>query len=366
MNQRIFAIAIAAMLVGCSAPTPPAPLIAPPEPVLTEPEAEPEAAPAVEEPAPPPEEPKPHVDDPALVASIRSLIAERDAMGSKVYQAGVAIDGSSHAGTFYNEVHIPEHRCSVLGQLLGMAELVRPIEVSYEPDFDLLTDVNAQDLRVMGISLGNYAHVATRILDMPHDERVVTWNLDCSGQLGLPTAHLEQHGQSSFYTVANDGKVLTVLGTIEKGFAQKIKDAIESNPGVVVVSLGSGGGFVYEAMEAGAFIRSRGLDTILHANCYSSCPLVFMAGVARQNWSPYPSLGFHQIYTEGGEAVPLDSEAYRDIGRYLFRMDIDARIVLSLMWSAPPQGMTTVDGFDETLCRARITTWIQRGCSMRQ
>ncbi len=51
--------------------------------------------------------------------------------------------------------------------------------------------------------------------------------------------------------------------------------------------LGSGGGYIDEAMKAGAYIRRKGLDTTLYNNCDSACPLVVMAGVERLNWSPY-------------------------------------------------------------------------------
>ena len=68
---------------------------------------------------------------------------------------------------------------------------------------------------------------------------------------------------------------------------------------------GSGGGYIDEAMKAGAYIRRKELGTTLYINCDSACPLVFMAGVERLNWSPYPKLGFHQIYTPDGQAARL-------------------------------------------------------------
>lgn len=368
MSQRIIGLALAAMLAGCNAPTPPSPPVAAPTPapVLPEPIPEPETKPApVEEPAPAADEPSGHVDDPAVVARLRKLIDERSALGSKVFDAGVAIDGHTHAGTAFNEIHIPEHKCYVLGQLLGKADLARHLAIDYEPDYDTQTTENASDLRIMSNSLHNFASVAQRMLDMPHDERVITWNLDCAGQLGLPKAYIKQEGQSSFYVVTNEGHALKVLGDIEAGFAQKIEDAIEANPTVEVVMLGSGGGYVDEAMKAGAYIRRKRLDTTLYNNCYSACPLVFMAGVERQNWSPYPKLGFHQIYTPDGHAIPFDSQPYRQIVGYLTSMGVEPRYVLQKMWSAPPSGMTNVDGQDEDLCQANITTWIQRGCSNR-
>lgn len=146
MSQRIIGLALAAMLAGCNAPTPPSPPVAAPTPapVLPEPIPEPETKPApVEEPAPAADEPSGHVDDPAVVARLRKLIDERSALGSKVFDAGVAIDGHTHAGTAFNEIHIPEHKCYVLGQLLGKADLVRPLAIDYEPDYDTQTTENA-------------------------------------------------------------------------------------------------------------------------------------------------------------------------------------------------------------------------------
>ncbi len=49
----------------------------------------------------------------------------------KVFQAEGAIDGASSAGTAFNESHIPEHKCYVLGQLLDTADLVAPLAIEY-------------------------------------------------------------------------------------------------------------------------------------------------------------------------------------------------------------------------------------------
>lgn len=364
MSQRIIGLALVVLLAGCNAPTSPSPPAATPQPPPALPEPEPEPI-RVEGPSSVADGSKTHVDDPAVVSRLRKLIDERSALGSKVFDAGVAIDGYASAGTAFNEIHVPEHQCWVLGQLLGKADIIRPVQITYEPDYDTQTTENASDLRIMSNSLHNFASVGKHVLRMPQNERVVTWNLDCAGQLGLPRAFIEQEGQSSFYVVTDGGKTLKVLGAIEQGFAQKIQNAIEANPTVEVVALGSGGGYVHEAMKAGAYIRSKGLDTTLFNNCYSACPLVFMGGVQRQNWSPYPKLGFHQIYTSDGQAIPFDSEPYRQVFGYLARMGIEPRYVIQKMWSTPPAGMNNVDGDDTALCDANITTWIQRGCATK-
>jgi hypothetical protein len=368
MLQRIIGLGFVALLVGCNAPTSPLPPEAKSQPyrALPEPELVPEPEPnPVVEPSPIAVQHKVHLDDPAVVARLRKLIRERSALSTKALDVGVAIDGHFSAGTAFNEIHIPEHQCWVLGQLLKKADTVKPVEIIYEPDFDTQTTENASDLRIMSNSLHNFVSMAKHVLRMSHDERVVTWNLDCAGQLGLSGAFIKQEGRSSFYVVTNEGRALQVLGEIEEGFAQKIQDAVEANPNVEFVALGSGGGYVREAMKAGAYIRSKGLNTTLFNNCYSACPLVFMAGVERLNSSPYPKLGFHQIYTVEGQAIPFDSELYRQVFGYLVRMGIDPHYVIQKMWSAPPTGMTNVDGDDTALCDANITTWIQRSCATK-
>lgn len=87
MSQRIIGLACMAMLAGCNAPTPPP--TAGPEPIaLPAPVAEPEPVSVPEEvPAAVAEEPKAHADDPAVVARLRKLIKERDALGTKVFRA---------------------------------------------------------------------------------------------------------------------------------------------------------------------------------------------------------------------------------------------------------------------------------------
>ncbi|TFZ44679.1 hypothetical protein E5C33_13650 [Stenotrophomonas maltophilia] len=88
MSQRIIGLAFMAMLAGCNAPT--SPPTAAPEPIaLPAPVAEPEPATVPDEtPAPAADEPKAHADDPAVVARLRKLIEEREALGTKVFQAG--------------------------------------------------------------------------------------------------------------------------------------------------------------------------------------------------------------------------------------------------------------------------------------
>jgi hypothetical protein len=376
--QRIFWLVASASLVlaACSQrPESPAPEAAPPEvaapaatpsPAVLEPPAEtPDATSDTSPSAPHPATDEANVSTTA-VRFIQSEMASKDEFSKKLWAAAGKIDDLVHIGTMFNEIHAREHSCHILGHLMDREEAVSSLAVVYEPDYITATMENAHELRVLSQSLSNYVYSAKRILELSRDEQVLEWNIDCVGFLDIPrSAFVRQDGQSSFYVVKANGTILQVLGDIESDFASKVIHAIESNPGVTTVALGSGGGHVYEALQAGDYIRSKGLSTILWNGCYSACPLVFVGGVQRSIMSPYPDLGFHQIYTAGGEAIPLDSAPYRHIFLYLTRMDIDATYVVNQMWSAAPSEMTMVDGYDDALCDANIATWVQRGCTSR-
>jgi hypothetical protein len=96
---------------------------------------------------------------------------------------------------------------------------------------------------------------------------------------------------------------LLAIGKIVPGTAQDLiafDVAQERRAGVVV--LDSPGGSVTEAMQIGAYIRSRGLDTMVVENglCASACPLAFAGGVARiafrTSW-----IGVHRAFILGRE-----------------------------------------------------------------
>lgn len=348
-------------LLGCerqNVASPPAQLPASAPAVVKDPQL----APAIPEPV---EEATPDLpNDSAAEARIRALLPGKQALSKRLWAEAMAAGAHSHVGTMFNEWDVNKHRCFILGNLLGKKDVVRSLDVSYDTDTSGINEDNAHDFQVTTISLDNFVINAESILKRSRDERILEWNLDCVGQMDIPrSAYIAQGEQSTFYVVKNDGRVLQVLGNIEEGFAQKVIDAIEANPEIRSVGLGSGGGYVYEALRAGAYIRSRGLETVLWNNCYSACPIVFMGGVQRSNWSPYPTLGFHQVYTSDGKAAPFDSQVYKDIYQYLVLMDIEPRYVIEKMWSAPPSDMAVIEGGDEAPCRANVYTWVQRGCT---
>ncbi len=265
-------------------------------------------------------------------------------------------------GTIWNEIHVPEHSCSILGRMLGKRLVVSSIEINYDErnigGYDGEPGVSDYDLGVTINSLDNWLINAERLLAASQAERIREWNLDCVGQMGIPTAHMvEEVISQTFYTLENDGTVLRIFGDVEQGFAAKLKAALDRSPSAQIVALGSAGGRVYEAIAAGEEIRRRELGTVLWNECLSACTLVFLGGVDRRIWSPYPRLGFHRV-SNAGEAVSLNSQVYQDIGIYSARMGVSPRHVLSAMAVAMPDDMHYPDS--DYLCAGSIITWMQR------
>jgi hypothetical protein len=195
--------------------------------------------------------------------------------------------------------------------------------------------------------------------------RIKEWNLDCAGKLGISSsAYVVDNGAATFYDVDRTNGVgnitLVIRGDVEVGFAEKLRQAIKLNPDVEFIGLGSGGGSVSEALEAGRLIRRLKLKTMLWNNCNSACTLVFFGGVERLIWSPYPDLGFHMV-SRNGIAEPTSSGVYEKIGRYATEMDVDPRAVISAMLAAAPNELHYLR--QEKLCKAAIATWVQRACS---
>jgi hypothetical protein len=281
------------------------------------------------------EKPRPGVNLSGAEKKLMAEVSEATALAEKLRKIADTVDDDIWLGTMYNEIHLKEHSCYALGVLLGQEETVRHLKLNSFPRQQATNSDEARTLRLNAQSLCNFGSAATHALSISHEERVMEWNLDCVGQLGISGAYVTATKTTTFYRLHNDGKVLRILGSIEPGFSAELRNVIAINPQVKTVSLGGGGGSVYEAIEAGRFIRMSGLDTTLWNNCYSACPLVFAGGKERTIWSPYPSLGFHKVYSKNGP-VPLSSQVYRDIFAYLVEMGITPNFILENMFKAEP------------------------------
>jgi hypothetical protein len=292
---------------------------------------------------------------PTLAASWQDAIAAVKANAAAMSEKADALGYPVHIGTAYNEYRIREHSCAILGRMLGKANVTKHLE--FDPP---AVSKEGFEFRLEAVSLDNWVSAAKYILALSKEQRAEVWNLDCAGQLNIPASeHIDSNGPRAFYDIVRDGKVLRILGDVEVGFGSAVTAALADNPGVEVVALGSAGGIVGEALQAGMEIRRRGLETTLWNNCYSACPLVFLAGTNRTIWSPYPELGFHQI-SRDGHAIPPDDPIYGLVGSYAFAMGADGDVVLQLMMAAIPAQMELPDL--QTLCDAKIALWVQRAC----
>lgn len=267
--------------------------------------------------------------------------AEATALAAKLWAVADTVDRKSSLGTMYNEVDATKHKCYALGVLLNQPQAVRHLRFNRNPPLHTRDFEDAHTLRVNARSLNNFKYSVKRVLSVAQPERAMEWNLDCVGKLSIRGQPMQIAGESTFYRYHADQNTLQVLGDIKPGFAEKLREALNRHRSVRTISLGSGGGSVYEAIEGGRLIRSRRIETTLSNNCYSACPLVFFGGVSRRIWSPYPSFGFHKVSSPSG-AVPMHSPVYRDILAYISEMGVDSRYVLENMLRAEPEEMNMV------------------------
>lgn len=263
------------------------------------------------------------------------------------------------AGTAFNETGVSSFKCAALALGFRKTAIFERLSVVELPELAKTpTDGDLQALSVTSIELNNRILSTEAVMDLPDRDRREVWNLDCVGNFGIgkdqfmpriaPKAAFEMHGDQ-----------LQVLGDIDFGFFERFKTFLLAHPETKSVALGSGGGSVKDAIQSGLLIRSLRIETTLSANCYSACPLIFLGGVERTVWSPYPKLGFHQV-SEGGNAIPFDSEIYRLIGNYAESMGAKKTSLMTFMHAAEPESMNYPDVWD--LCKHGITTWVQRGC----
>ncbi|SFZ85306.1 hypothetical protein SAMN02983003_2500 [Devosia enhydra] len=105
------------------------------------------------------------------------------------------------------------------------------------------------------------------------------------------------------------GGLLTVIGTIDPGAAERFAAEVEARGEYVeAVVLDSPGGSVVDALAMGRLIREKGFITRVAAGslCASSCPLV-LAGGAEREASPEAAIGVHQIYAAEAPDPATDS-----------------------------------------------------------
>ncbi|MTI16831.1 hypothetical protein E1162_06230 [Rhodobacteraceae bacterium RKSG542] len=264
-------------------------------------------------------------------------------------------------GSIFGTYRMREHRCSILGRMVGKKAAIVHLETSDEPEAE-----TTYDYLVAAQSLTNWLHAIDSLKDLHKTRKVRLWNSECVGQMGISYAFLvDDLEPDAFFDIIQIGyskeEVLHILGPVTEGYHDSLLAALDANPNVTTVALGSSGGNVIEAINAGIEIRSRGLETVLWGDCFSACPLVFWGGTRRTIWDPPQQLGMHQIYTGRGKSIPLDHDLYKLVAIYAKSMGVNAQKALSYMYSAPPEDMFIPTS--QQLCDASMATWIQRSCS---
>lgn len=273
------------------------------------------------------------------------------------YNYAIELDPMSQPGTALHGIGHDRHICAITGRMLGFREEIAEAETLEDPP--LVPDANAMELMMHSMTLDAWVAAARRATAMSHNQKVGLWNLECVGKHGIPrTAFIEDSSVVGDFSLL--GETLVVYGNIDAGFYDRFLGALEDNPTITEVALGSAGGSVQDAIQSGIEIRRRGLSTTLHGPCYSACPLVFIGGEPRTVWAgPGPHLGFHQVYTSSG-ALPLNHQVYTVIARYLQAMGADPGAVIGWMAVAGPTEIFEPEL--EALCPAGVATWVQRTC----
>ncbi|WP_054140783.1 hypothetical protein [Bosea sp. AAP35] len=282
------------------------------------------------------------------------VVTERKAKSLERYAYS---KGTSHAGTMYAGWDQRRHECAILGRMVGKEKAIQHLE-----KMDILdprTNPDPHDALVMSISLYSWVAAAESALKETHERRVYFWNVNCVGWEKIANSEWVGAKDASI-SFQRQGNKLLVRGPVENNFYESLKKALDTNPGITTVTLGSGGGNVLNAIRAGHLIRQRGLETELYDNCFSACPLVFMGGTSRTLWASDARLGFHQVSIDG-KAVPRDDDIYKLIAAYVDEMKVDSQFVMRAMMSADPRDMFVPEV--DKLCEPWIATFIQRRCS---
>lgn len=281
-------------------------------------------------------------------------IADVEALSEEFWNTAKAKGFHETLGTAYNEVDVAMHLCSILGRVVGHKDAIAHLEPPQPAP-----NATGRDFAIAATSLGNWAIAARYHTSLDANSKRRLWNLDCVGHHDIRGDLYVEVSRGHNVVFDPDRGAIMIQGDITSGFSDTVANAVLKYPNARIVSLGSGGGAVYEALRAGRLIRSAGLETELVNGCYSACPLVLAGGTVRFMWTPFEEVGLHEVSVYG-QAVAHTSKVYQDIALYLVEMGIDASQVLPMMWSASPSEMYLVA--EQLRCSTRLITNHQRGC----
>ncbi|MFG6560291.1 hypothetical protein ACGYK7_07285 [Sulfitobacter sp. 1A15299] len=293
----------------------------------------------------------------SIAKSWEHAIADVEAMSDRFWEISREKGFTEFLGTAFNEVDVEMHLCAILGRMVGHADAITHLEPPQPKP-----DASGREFAIAATSLGNWVIAARYHSDIDVDTRRRIWNLDCVGRHNIPTTLYVAVTRGHEVNFDPERRAIMIHGDITPGFSDSVASAIMENPEAKVISLGSGGGAVYEALRAGRLIRDAGLETEVVNGCYSACPLAVAGGTVRFMWWPFEELGLHQV-SAYGVALPPAAPVYQDIFDYLVEMGVDASTVLKMMFSATPQEMFLVP--EQARCDTRLITNHQRGCLSR-
>ena len=288
--------------------------------------------------------------DKTIVAVERKAETLKQTMSQRGFTMGML---GATAGAYGHE----ENTCSIAGRLVGQTEAVLELEHYPEPPIkSQMSENEAFDVLLYVRWLESWVGAAQHLTNLPLDDVRYIWNLDCVGQWGIPkeaSVSIEQPDAD----FVQGGENMIVLGNVDDGFYEKFVAWLEAHPETKRVEVGSGGGHLSDAVKAGRIIRERGLQTVMNdRNCYSACVFLFMAGVEREIWAPFPMLGFHQAAI-GTTALTRGHPVYDIVGDYVEEMGADREFVIDAMLQASPSEMNAPQ--PEMLCEHGVATWVQ-------
>lgn len=277
------------------------------------------------------------------------------------YARAIGFDG--HLGTMYIGYKSEQHFCGVLGKLVGRSEYSQHLfEVPVPPMESFQT---GHEAALLALSLGNWVSAAEYALQLDQEDRINTWNLDCLGMFDIPinvgiaspNPNAEFEISTPPHGAYGQGELaIIVYGDIDPGIYERFVRVVDANPEISIISLGSAGGSVFDALLMGSEIRSRGLETRIHGNCYSACPLIYFGGKNRNMFRSAYRLGFHQIHVDG-VPIPRNDRIYELVEGYLWNMGVDSNTVLKWMLSASPYEIHIPEVSE--WCDVRLATWIE-------
>ena len=262
------------------------------------------------------------------------------------------------------DLHADWHICQILAQHFGYDEISRSLTAFPDPDYHSGFDnAHIYNESALIISMRNWIIEVKRFVALKEWERLATWNLDCVGASNFSNI-IPEEARINYTPPKNewfkvDGNVLIVRTPILEGFFGEFINTLDLNPQIHYVGLGSGGGQIVEAIEAGLEIRRRGLSTVLYNNCLSACTIIFAGGVGRLVFNDDLELRVHQL-THGKERPPLTDLVYELIYRYMSLMGIDPDHYISRMVSSSSSETTPIH--QAGICFAELANYVYGQC----